>query len=63
MSDAFDGASKKPYRDPSFRTGIIMLIVLVLVVAGLLVVASGVLKSPGAEGINTQLDAPQLQSP
>ena len=63
MSDAFDGASKKPFRDPGFRTAFIMLFVLVLVVAGLLLVASGVLRSPGAEGINTQLDTPQLVSP
>ena len=63
MSDAFDGASKKTARDPGFRTAIIMLIVLVLVVAGLLLAASGALKDAGADGINPGLDAPQLVSP
>jgi hypothetical protein len=63
MSDAFDGASKKTGRDPGFRTAIIMLIVLVLVVAGLLLAASWALKDAGADGINPGLDAPQLVSP
>ena len=63
MSDAFDGTSKKPFRDPGFRVAIIMLLGLVLVVAGLLLAASGALKDAGTEGINPGFDAPQLVSP
>jgi hypothetical protein len=62
MSNAFDGAGK-PSREPSYRAALIMVLLLLLVVAGLLLAASGALKGSGAEGINTQIDAPQLQSP
>ena len=63
MSDAFDGASKKTARDPGFRTAFIMLLALVLVVAGLILVASWALNEAGADGNLPQLNAPQLQSP
>lgn len=61
MSDAFDGTGKGS-EEPSFRAGLIMVLLIVAVVAGLLLVASGVLNSPGAKDLNTNVNPPLLQS-
>jgi hypothetical protein len=61
MSDAFDGAGKKPFKDPSYRAAFTMLLVLVVVVVGLLLAASGVLPDDGS-GV-PQFSVPQLESP
>ena len=60
MSDAFDGTGKSS-GEPSFRAGLIMVLVIVVVVVGLLLAASGALKDSG--GLNTQVNPPLLQSP
>lgn len=63
MSDAFDGASKNPFREPGYRTAFAMLLLFVVVVAGLFLIASWVLQGAGNEGINTQINPSQLLSP
>jgi hypothetical protein len=61
MSDAFDGTGDGS-EVTSVRAGVIMIVVMVVLVAGLLLVASGVLNGPGARDINTNPNPPLLQS-
>jgi len=61
MSDAFDGTGDGS-EETSFRAGLIMIVVMVVLVAGLLLVASGALNGPGAREINTNPNPPLLQS-
>jgi hypothetical protein len=61
MSSAFDGKGNASV-DTSFRAGLIMIALIVVVVAGLLLVASGVLNGPGAGDINTNVNPPLLES-
>jgi hypothetical protein len=61
MSDAFDGTGDAS-EETSFRAGVIMIVVMVVLVAGLLLVASGALNGPGARDINTNPNPPLLQS-
>ena len=61
MSDAFDGTGNAS-EETSFRAGLIMIFVMVVLVAGLLLVASGALNGPGAREINTNPNPPLLQS-
>jgi hypothetical protein len=61
MSDMFDG-TKTASDGPSFKAGLIMILLIVVVMAGLLIVASGALNSPGADQINTNVNAPLLES-
>jgi len=61
MSDAFDGKGNAS-EETSFRAGLIMIFVMVVLVAGLLLVASGVLNGPDAREINTNPNPPLLQS-
>jgi hypothetical protein len=61
MSDAFDGTGNAS-EETSFRAGVIMIVVMVVLVAGLLLVASGALNGPGAREINTNPNPPLLQS-
>lgn len=60
MSTAFDGKGDAS-EDSSLRAGLIMIVVLVVLVAGLLLLASGALDGPGAD-INTNVNPPLLQS-
>ncbi|MEP7040447.1 MAG: hypothetical protein ABI864_02625 [Chloroflexota bacterium] len=61
MSGAFDGTGNAS-EEPSFRAGLIMVLLIVAVVAGLLLVASGALNGPGARDLNTTVNPPLLQS-
>jgi hypothetical protein len=61
MSDPFDGTGDAS-EETSFRAGVIMIVVMVVLVAGLLLVASGALNGPGARDINTNPNPPLLQS-
>ena len=61
MSDAFDGTGNAS-EETSFRAGVIMILIMVVLVAGLLLVASGALNGPGAREINTNPNPPLLQS-
>lgn len=57
----FDG-TKSASEEASFRAPLIMILLLVVVLAGLLLFASGALNSPGAEQINTNVNPPLLES-
>lgn len=61
MSDAFDG-TRDVSEETSFRAGLIMVLLIVVVVAGLLLVASGALNSPGARDLNTNVNPPLVES-
>jgi hypothetical protein len=61
MSDMFDG-TKSVTDGPSLRAGVIMIVLLLVVVAGLLLFASGALNGPGAEQINTNPNPALLES-
>ena len=61
MSDAFDGKGNAS-EETSFRAGLIMVLLIVVVVAGLLLVASGVLNSPAGKDLNTNVNPPLVQS-
>lgn len=62
MSNAFDGAGK-PYREPGYLVGLVMLLLLVLAVVALGLGASWALKEADQQGINTQVNELPLQSP
>ena len=59
MSDAFDGAGKG-FRDPSLKAALVMIVLVVVVLVGALLFASGALKDRG--GLDTQLNPPGLLS-
>lgn len=59
MSDAFDGAGKG-FRDPSLKAALVMILLVVVVLVGALLFASGALKDRG--GLDTQLNPPGLLS-
>ena len=61
MSDAFDGKGNAS-EETSFRAGLIMVLLTVVVVVGLLLAASGALNSPGARDLNTNVNPPLVQS-
>ena len=59
MSDAFDGAGKG-FQDPSLKAALVMIVLVVVVLVGALLFASGALKDRG--GLDTQLNPPGLLS-
>jgi hypothetical protein len=61
MSDAFDGTGDAS-EETSFRAPLIMIVVMMVLVAGLLLVASGALNDPGARDLNTNVNPPLVQS-
>ena len=61
MSGAFDGTGNAA-EETSFRAGLIMILVMVVLVAGLLLLASGALNAKGGEGLDTQINPPGLLS-
>lgn len=62
MSDQFDGAGKATSDDASFRAPLIMIVVMLVLVGGLLLVASGALNGPGGRELNTNVNPPLLES-
>jgi hypothetical protein len=58
---AFDGTGNAS-EETSFRAGLIMILVMVVLVAGLLLLASGALNAQGADRLDTQVNPPGLLS-